>query len=40
MAKDPEGCGECGPCEENNYDPENPETHCIDCTCFLCIPGN
>lgn len=33
-------CGECYQCLNGvRYDSENPKTHCVDCTCFLCIPG-
>lgn len=32
-------CGGCEPCKYSKYDDDDTETHCIDCTCFLCIPG-
>jgi hypothetical protein len=37
-AKD-DTCGECYQCVSSKYDSEDPGTHCVDCTCFLCIPG-
>lgn len=34
-----EDCGECNPCLFLDYNPQDPETHCIDCTCIICVPG-
>lgn len=37
-AKD-EACGECEPCVHETYVSDEPDTHCINCTCLFCIPG-
>jgi hypothetical protein len=39
--KDPNGedCGECEGCKSGPYVSDDTETHCIDCKCFICIPG-
>jgi hypothetical protein len=35
-----QGCGECSPCLFLEYDGDDPDTHCIDCKCIYCAPGN
>lgn len=37
--KGDDDCGECEPCTSTEYDSDDPSTHCIDCTCIMCIPG-
>lgn len=32
-------CGECDPCLFMARDEDDPQTHCINCTCIFCIPG-
>ena len=38
--RDPSGedCGECDGCLKT-YVSDDPSTHCINCTCIMCIPG-